>query len=274
MRRALSIFLILFLTAFLRAEVIEDYTGKDVSEFYSAKNYDLVVLNYWAVYCLPCKREMPDFDKLYKKYKDKNVLVLGASIDSNEKASFIKKLIKKLEVEYPIVYGVAAEFRGIDVTGLPKTFIMDKEGKILKEIDGQRDFEYFDEILEECLKNNVASKEVKKEAVSQSDYYYFGIAKVDGKKEIELRMGTRDGIHLNGEGYPKLTLELESQEVFENVKVSLEVDGIDDGAEKVWTMAVKDYKKGDKIKVKVKAIACTDSTCRQLKDEFEWILAD
>ena len=264
--------LILFMTAFLRAEVIEDYSHKNVSEFYADKNYDLIVLNYWATYCLPCKKEMPDFDKLYKKYKDKNVLVLGASIDFSEKASFINKLIKKLKVEYPILYGVDAEFRGIDVTGLPKTFVLYRDGNIVKEIDGQRDFEYFDEILEEYLKNNTFSKEVKKEAGIESDYYYFGIEKVEGKKEIQVLIKTREGIHLNGEGYPKLVVELENKSIFENGKISFEVEGIGEEEEKIWTLPATANEKAENIKVRIKAIVCTENTCRQIKDEFDWVL--
>lgn len=272
MRKVFSIFFILSLTAFLRAEILENYSNRNVSEFYKDKNYDLVLLNYWATYCLPCKKEMPDFDKLYKKYKDKNVLVLGASIDSKEKVSFIKKLLKKLKVEYPILYDVDSKFEGIDVSGLPKTFVLNKDGNILKEIDGKRNFEYFDQLIVEYLNSEVNSIEKKEINRVESDYYYFKISKVEDKKEIQVLIKTIEGIHLNGEGYPKLVVELENQNIFEQDKISFEVEGIGEGVEKSWTLAVSDYKVGDIIKVRVKAIACTDNSCRQLKDEFNWIL--
>ncbi|HOJ64379.1 MAG TPA: TlpA disulfide reductase family protein [Spirochaetota bacterium] len=127
-----------------------DFTDRNVEEFYENGNYNLIILNYWATFCSPCKEEMKDFAKLYNEYKDKNILIIGASVDSKEQLDLIKKIALFLNVSYPIVYGVKPNFKGNEITGIPKTFII-KDKEIKFEIDGKRDYNFFKEIIENNL---------------------------------------------------------------------------------------------------------------------------
>lgn len=127
-----------------------DYTDKDIEEFYIKGNYDLVVLNYWAGFCTPCKKEMLDLQKIYNEYKDKNILIVGACIDEKDQVEFIKSILLSLNISYPNLYGVKPIFKGIEITGLPKTFIIEKDN-IKFEFDGKRDYYFFKKVIEKNL---------------------------------------------------------------------------------------------------------------------------
>ena len=112
------------------------------------KEYKLIILNYWATYCSPCKEEMVDFVKLYARYKNEGVLIIGATSEGEESLNLINKLCKLLKINYPILYGVENKFNNETILGLPTTFIIDKNNKVIEKIDGKRNYEYFINLLE------------------------------------------------------------------------------------------------------------------------------
>jgi len=128
-----------------------DYTGKEISSYYEDKDYRLIIINYWATFCSPCKKEMVDLNMLYNNYNDQDVLILGVCLDGNKKISLMEKIIASLNVTYPNIYGVDNIFNGEEIIGVPATFILDKNGSVLERIDGKRDYSYFENII----KNNL-----------------------------------------------------------------------------------------------------------------------
>lgn len=109
----------------------------------------VVLLNFWATWCGPCKFEIPWFIEFQKKYKDKGFTVIGVSMDE-EGWEVVKPYLTDKAVNYPVVIGtdpVAQTYGGID--SLPSTFMIDKEGRIASAHIGlaaKKDFE--DEINE------------------------------------------------------------------------------------------------------------------------------
>jgi peroxiredoxin len=127
--------------------------GKELSlKDYSGK---VLVINFWATWCAPCREEIPHFTKLYSGYKSKGVEFLGISMDDGELKD-VRELVKdfgrKQRVEYPLAVGnpdVANAFGG--VASLPTTFVVDRGGKIIKKYTG-----YSEEVtqdLEDIFKN-------------------------------------------------------------------------------------------------------------------------
>ena len=114
---------------------LADLDGKPVSlADFKGK---VVILDFWATWCAPCRDEIPGFVELQKKFGDKGLVVVGVSLDE-EGAAFVQKFVKEHGVTYPVVLGnqqVAAAYDGIDA--LPTTFIIDREGKVVK---GHRGF--------------------------------------------------------------------------------------------------------------------------------------
>ena len=108
---------------------LKDSEGADVSlADYKGK---VVLLNFWATWCGPCKIEMPWFVEFQRKYKDQGFTVLAVSLDE-EGWDVVKPFLEEMELNFPVLLGndeMADEFGGI--MALPTTLIIDKEGQIV-----------------------------------------------------------------------------------------------------------------------------------------------
>ncbi|MBI3586999.1 MAG: TlpA family protein disulfide reductase [Ignavibacteriales bacterium] len=98
----------------------------------------VVIVNFWATWCGPCVREIPDFVELYKQYKDKGLEIVGISIDQGGWA-VVQPFIKKHGIQYPIVLATpqfAGEYGNIQA--IPTTYIVDKNGYVVEQLLGSR----------------------------------------------------------------------------------------------------------------------------------------
>lgn len=90
----------------------------------------VVVLNFWATWCPPCRDEIPDFIELQKNFGKENVLFVGVSVDQDgwEK---VRPYAKKMNINYPIMVddGTVSQMYG-PIRRIPTTFIINKKGKI------------------------------------------------------------------------------------------------------------------------------------------------
>ena len=92
----------------------------------------VVILDFWATWCPPCIREIPDFIELYEQYKDKGFAMLGISLDQAG-ISVVKSFAERFKINYPIMMTdgrVDKAYGGI--TSIPTTFVIDPEGNIRK----------------------------------------------------------------------------------------------------------------------------------------------
>ncbi len=107
---------------------LKDAAGKPVKlSEYKGK---VVLLNFWATWCGPCKIEIPWFMEFEQQYKDRGFAVLGISMDE-EGWEIVKPYIEKYKLNYRVLLGtdmVAQIYGGVD--SLPTTFLIDREGRI------------------------------------------------------------------------------------------------------------------------------------------------
>lgn len=112
----------------------------------------VIILDFWATHCPPCRKEIPDFIKLYNKYADKGLVIIGISLDRG-KAEGIKRFCQNQGVNYPIVIGnyeVTKNYGGIRY--IPTTFIIDQNGNIVKKFTGFTSIDIFEREIEKLLK--------------------------------------------------------------------------------------------------------------------------
>jgi cytochrome c biogenesis protein CcmG/thiol:disulfide interchange protein DsbE len=91
----------------------------------------VVLLNFWATWCVGCKQEIPWFVDFQSKYKDKGLVVLGVSLD-DEGWKVLKPWLAEHPLNYPVILGnddVATLYGGVDA--LPTTLLLDRTGKIV-----------------------------------------------------------------------------------------------------------------------------------------------
>lgn len=98
----------------------------------------VVLLNFWATWCDPCKVEMPRFVEWQTKYGSRGLQIIGISMDDDP--ALVHKAYKELRLNYPVVMGdekLGALYGGI--LGLPVTYLIDSHGKIRAEYRGEAD---------------------------------------------------------------------------------------------------------------------------------------
>jgi cytochrome c biogenesis protein CcmG/thiol:disulfide interchange protein DsbE len=107
---------------------LKDGQGQDVS--LSDFRGKVVLLNFWATWCGPCKIEMPWFVDFQRKYKDQGFSVVAVSLDE-EGWDVVRPFAEDMKLNFPVLLGddeLAESFGGVQA--LPTTFIIDKEGRI------------------------------------------------------------------------------------------------------------------------------------------------
>ncbi|WP_435622911.1 TlpA family protein disulfide reductase [Flagellimonas sp.] len=125
--------------------VLNDDSRKNINEFKGK----VVLLNYWATWCAPCIKEMPELNRLQSKYQDKGLVVIALS--DEEKERLLKFSGKK---PFTATAAYSKEFNWADIQSeRPMTFLINKEGIVVDYFTGGYDFAFFESKISEYLEN-------------------------------------------------------------------------------------------------------------------------
>jgi len=106
---------------------------------------EVVLVNFWATWCPPCRKEMPDLQALYDKYKDQGFVVLA--ID-DEEAAKVSPFITERNISYPVLLDPGRKVNeAFVVEGIPKSFVYDREGNLVAQSIDMRTRSQFQEML-------------------------------------------------------------------------------------------------------------------------------
>jgi peroxiredoxin len=90
---------------------------------------DVVMINFWATWCGPCRQEMPLLDELYTRYQRVGFNLLGVNIDDDSGRAM--KMIDELGVNFPVLFDARKEVSKLyEVEAMPVTVLVDREGKV------------------------------------------------------------------------------------------------------------------------------------------------
>ena len=117
--------------------ILKDLSGSEVRlEDYRGK---VILINFWATWCLPCRIEMPSMEKLYAKFKNDGFTILA--IDMQEDAARVKAFKEQYQLNFPILLdsdGSVGQFYG--VISIPTTYLVDRQGYIIGGALGARNW--------------------------------------------------------------------------------------------------------------------------------------
>lgn len=111
----------------------------------------VIILDFWATWCGPCRQEIPGFVELYNQYRDKGLVIIGVSLDQQGWKA-VKPFMQQFRINYPIVLGnnkVVNDYGGIRY--IPTTFIIDRNGKIVEKVVGYHPKSYFQSRIQPLL---------------------------------------------------------------------------------------------------------------------------
>jgi peroxiredoxin len=108
---------------------LSDYRGK------------LVILNFWATWCPPCRDEMPSMERARQKSQGDNIVILAVNVGEDEATIF--EFTGSYPVEFPLLMDNAGQtVKRYPVTGLPTTYIIDPRGKVSHRAIGSREWDH------------------------------------------------------------------------------------------------------------------------------------
>ena len=109
---------------------LQDVNGKTISA--SDFQGKVVVLDFWATWCPPCRAEIPGFIELQKEFSKEGVAVIGVSVDNSDEVTAVRKFAERFGINYPVALAdqkTVRDFSGVD--SIPTTFIIDRSGRIV-----------------------------------------------------------------------------------------------------------------------------------------------
>jgi thiol-disulfide isomerase/thioredoxin len=105
--------------------VLDSNTGKPIK--LSGYKGKVVMINFWATWCGPCRQEWPLLESIYKQYKNQDFVLLGVNVEPDTKPA--GEWLKQKPVSFPVLYDVKSEVSGAyKVVGMPTTVWVDKKG--------------------------------------------------------------------------------------------------------------------------------------------------
>lgn len=138
-------------------EEVTQVEASSLLHLIAEKGASVTVVNMWATWCIPCLKEFPALVKLAHAYKNEGLRVLLVSNDLEQDLPAVKKFLAKQGVDFPsyikaekddaFINGINPRWSG----ALPTTFIYDKEGKLLYMLEGEQDYNQFEEKVKPLL---------------------------------------------------------------------------------------------------------------------------
>jgi len=122
---------------------LTDLSGKTWA--FSELRGKVVLVNFWATWCPPCRKEMPDLETLYERFGSKGLVVLGIS---DEEAAKVEPFIRERKISFPVLLDPGRKVNDLFVVeGIPKSFVYDREGKLVAQSIDMRTQKQFLEML-------------------------------------------------------------------------------------------------------------------------------
>jgi thiol-disulfide isomerase/thioredoxin len=145
-------------------EIAAEWLNTTENPSIAGKKGNVVLLNFWATWCGPCRMEMPGLVHVYQKFHAKGFDVLGLSVDSPdprkpgsaaEVRNFVKSFITSNNVPYPVGLANLLSSQAYSINAIPASYLIDREGKIAAKLIGL----YREEQIEDAVDRLISEKQ-------------------------------------------------------------------------------------------------------------------
>lgn len=139
--------------------VLENVMTNKMVEFYKLKG-KVYIIDFWATWCPPCRRQIPILIELHEKYKNQGLVVIGIALERDKQK--VRNFHKVHKIPYPVLMGnakVARDFGGI--MAIPTLFVIDGKFNIIKKFIGLTEKEEFENIIKLYLKSSSKKSQKK-----------------------------------------------------------------------------------------------------------------
>ena len=125
-------------------EISADWIGTTDSPTLQNRKGKVVIVNFWATWCGPCRMEMPGLVKIYQRYHDKGMDIFGLSVDQpnsrggspEETRKYVKEFAASNNVPYPIGLANPSSSQAYGISAIPASFLVDKQGRLALRLIG------------------------------------------------------------------------------------------------------------------------------------------
>jgi len=141
-------------------EVSAEWLNTSESPSIAGKKGNVVLLNFWATWCGPCRMEIPGLVQVYQKYHNKGFEVIGLSVDTpdprkpdsiTEVRRGVKSFISANSVPYPIGLANPLSSQAYAINAIPASFLIDREGKVAAKLIGLYREEQIEDAVDRLL---------------------------------------------------------------------------------------------------------------------------
>ncbi|WP_162555974.1 TlpA family protein disulfide reductase [Reichenbachiella versicolor] len=135
MKKIFTTIIVVCAFATVQAQTIKNYTLQNIENqrvnLHDIKGDKLTVIDFWTTWCRPCKKAIPQLNKIYKQYKGKGVQVIGLNSDGPRTVAKVPTVSKGLQIQYPILIDMNSEIMNAhNFSTFPTLVIVDETFKI------------------------------------------------------------------------------------------------------------------------------------------------
>ncbi len=112
---------------------LKSFDGREIT--LSQLKGKVVLLDFWATWCGPCKESIPHLIQLYKNYRQSGFELVGMNVEKGDSEA-VRRFVTSMDIPYPVVIAPENVVNSYRVTGIPTAFLIDKEGKIRERVLG------------------------------------------------------------------------------------------------------------------------------------------
>ena len=120
----------------LTAQNVSNFEYKDLENntrsYNELKGEKLTLIDFWASWCKPCNKAIPELNKIYDLYKSKGVEIIGINCDGPRSVSKVAPLSKSLQIQYPVLLDINSELKSeLNILAFPTLIMVNSKGKIV-----------------------------------------------------------------------------------------------------------------------------------------------